>query len=87
MPKEERDSRYEIEPYDHALHESPQRKLRPEVVLSMKILHRHGFDQMVDQCEERCLKEMRVKLAMLGVPAGQWRSNDQRSGIVGEART
>lgn len=77
MPKEERSSRYEIEPYDHALHESPQRKLRPEVVLSMKILHRHGFDQMIDQCEERCLKEMRAKLAILGVPLGKWRSPHQ----------
>ena len=82
MPKEERASRYEIEPYDHALHESPQRKFVPEVVLSMKILHRHGFDKPVDECEERCLKEMRSKLAELGVRAGEWRptkSEAQRS--------
>jgi hypothetical protein len=76
MPKEERPSCYEIEPYDRALHESAQRKFVPEVVLSMKILHRHGFDQPVDECEERCLKEMRNKLAELGVRAGEWRSTD-----------
>jgi hypothetical protein len=82
MPTEERASSYEIEPYDHALHESAQRKFVPEVVLSMKILHRHGFDQPVDECEERCLKEMSSKLAELGVRAGEWRpakSEAQRS--------
>jgi hypothetical protein len=73
MPKEERPSRYEIEPYDRALHESAQRKFVPEVVLRMTILHRHGFDQPVDECEERCLKEMRGKLSELGVRAGEWR--------------
>lgn len=76
MPKEERASRYEIEPYDHALHQSANRKFVPEVVLSMTILHRHGFDQPVDDCEERCLKEMRGKLAELGVRDGEWRSTD-----------
>lgn len=82
MPEEERPSRYEIEPYDRALHEAAQRNFQPEVVLSMKILHRHGFDQPVDECEERCLKEMRSKLAELGVRAGEWRpikSQAQRS--------
>ncbi len=87
MPKEERASRYEIEPYDRALRESPRRKFRVEVVLSMKILHRHGFDQPVDECEERCLKEMREKLAVLGVAAGEWRSSDRPDDAVGEAQT
>ena len=79
MPKEERPSRYEIEPFDRALHESAQRKFVPEVVLSMKILHRHGFDQPVDACEERCLKEMRGKLAELGVRAGEWRPDKSQA--------
>ena len=73
MPKEERASRYEIEPYDGALREAATRKFRAEVELRMNILHRHGFDQPVDDCEERCLKEMREKLAGLGVPHGKWR--------------
>lgn len=29
--------------------------------------------QPVDECEERCLKEMRSKLAELGVRVGEWR--------------
>lgn len=74
MPKEERLSLYEIEPYDRSLHLEPKRKFRPEVALTMKILHRHGFDQPVDQCEERCLKEMKEKLEQLGVRQGEWHS-------------
>lgn len=73
LPTEERPSRYEIEPFDHAIHQTPKRRFQPEVVLNLKILHRHGFDQPVDQCEERCLKEMREKLASIGVAQGEWR--------------
>lgn len=78
LPTEARPSRYEIEPFDHALHVSPKRRFQPEVVLSVKILHRHGFDQPVDPCEERCLKEMREALASIGVTHGQWRETGSR---------
>jgi len=71
LPTEKRPSRYEIEPFDHAWHETPKRKFRPDVVLSVKILHRHGFDQPVDECEERCLREMREKLTSLGIMRGE----------------
>jgi len=74
-PKKARASRYEIQPFDRALRETPKRGFRPEVVLSMKILHRHGFDQPVDECEEFCLKEMQTKLRELGVPEGSWHSH------------
>ncbi len=74
LPKEERMSRYDIEPFDHALRETPKRKFRPEVALSIKILHRHGFDQPVDKCEEGCLREMRENLAALHVPQGEWKA-------------
>lgn len=67
MPKEERASRYEIEPYHSELSLSPARGLRAEVVLTMTIMHRHGFFQPIDDCEQRCLAEMRTKLAELGV--------------------
>ncbi|HLG16186.1 MAG TPA: hypothetical protein VJH03_17010 [Blastocatellia bacterium] len=72
MPEEERASYYDVEPFDNALRETPKRKFRLEVVLGVRILHRHGFDQPVDECEERCLKEMRQKLAELGVREGAW---------------
>lgn len=75
MPREERASRYEIQPFDRSLHQTPKRRFRPEVALTMKIMHRHGFDQPVDKCEEMCLKEMRRKLADLGVLEGRSGAN------------
>jgi hypothetical protein len=75
MPKEERASYYDVQPFDNALRETPKRRFRLEVVLGMRILHRHGFDQPVDQCEELCLKEMRQKLRELGVHEGEWHSD------------
>ena len=75
MPMEERPTTYEIQPFDRAIHYAPWRKLRSEVSLNIKIIHRHGFDQPVDDCEQRCLKEMRQRLAELGVHAGEWREN------------
>ncbi len=55
LPKEERLSGFAIEPFDQAFQESPKRRLRNEVALSIKIFHRHGFDQPVDRCEGACL--------------------------------
>lgn len=73
QPREKRASQYEIQSFDRALHKAPKREFRPEVALTLKILHRQGFDQPVDACEELCLKEMRTKLAALGVSEGRWR--------------
>lgn len=70
MPQERRPSRYEISIFDGSIHSASKRRFRPEVVLNMKIVHREAFDQPVDECEELCLKEMRQKLAELGVPEG-----------------
>ena len=75
QPREKRASQYEIQSFDRSLHKAPKREFRPEVALTLKILHRQGFDQSVDACEERCLTEMREKLAKLGVKEGVWRAN------------
>jgi hypothetical protein len=72
LPREERPSRYEIGPYEQALRYSIARALRPDVALSVKIVHRHGFDQPVDECEIRCLKEMKQRLKQLGACERQW---------------
>lgn len=74
-PREKRPSYYEIQPYDRALHQSIRRRFRSEVSLTIRILHRQGFDRPVDECEELCLKEMREKLAELGVLEGRWHSS------------
>ena len=72
LPTEERPSRYEIGPYEQALRYSAVRALRPDVTLSVKIVHRRGFDQSVDQCEIRCLGEMKQRLKQLGACERQW---------------
>ncbi len=77
MPTEERPTTYEIQPFDRAIHYAPKRKMRSEVSLNIKIIHRHGFDQPVDDCEQMCLKEMRRKLAELGVKEGDWKEGEQ----------
>jgi len=54
LPKERRDSAYDITPYDQAIHYDPSRSFRPEVILQIGIRHRSGFDREVDACEVRC---------------------------------
>jgi hypothetical protein len=71
MPVEKRPTTYEIQPFDRAIRYSPKRKRRSEVRLTIKIIHRQGYDQPVDECEELCLGEMRRKLAALGVLEGE----------------
>lgn len=74
LPKEQRPSRYEVGPYEQALRYSTIRGFRPDVTLSVKVLHRTGFDQLVDQCEVRCLEEMKQRLRELGACERQWTS-------------
>lgn len=75
LPREERPSRYEIAGFDRALHVAPHsRQSRSEVVVRIHILHRSDFNREVDDCENRCLKEMRGRLNQLGIAEGKWRS-------------
>lgn len=69
LPKEHRPSQYEIAPFDQSLHAAAGGHF--EVLLPIRIEHRHGFFDPVDACEERCLKEMQQKLAELGVSCGR----------------
>ncbi len=69
LPKEQRPSQYEIAPFDQSLHASAGGRF--EVMLPIRIEHRHGFFDPIDDCEERCLKEMQQQLAELGVPCGR----------------
>jgi len=69
IPEEQRPSEYEIPPFDEALHQSPMGRF--EVVVPIRIEHRHGFFDPIDPCEQKCLKEMQMKLAELGVPGAR----------------
>lgn len=83
LPNERRASRYEIQTFDRALHIAPRgRGARSEVVLTVKILHRHGFNDPVDACEELCLREMRRKLADLGMKEGSLPKAEARTGVT-----
>ena len=67
MPTERRASSYEIAAFDMALHSvrTPNRRL--EVDLTVRIKHRQGWAEPIDECERRCLREMEDKLKALGV--------------------
>lgn len=74
LPKEERPSMYEVGPYDQSIRYSLVRGNRPDITLKVTILHRRGFDQPVDDCEVRCLKEMKERLTELGACERHWRT-------------
>ncbi len=78
IPKVERDSQYEIEVFDHAIHYAPERGNRPDVSLSIKILHRERLERPLDECEAFCLNEMKGKLAHIGAQYRQWRESVSR---------
>ena len=65
LPKEQRPSQYDIPPFDQSLHASESGRF--DVALPIRIEHRHRHFDSVDDCEERCLKEMQERLAELGV--------------------
>jgi len=79
VPTEERESKYDIGIFDRSIHSSPIRKLRDEVTLTLKILHRQGFDRPLDACEVDCLKEMEQKLKELGAQKREWRESAKNS--------
>ena len=76
IPKKERHSRYEIIPFDRSLGYSPLRRNRPDVSLTIKIVHRSMVDRPVSECQVLCLNEMKAKLSELGVPEKRWREKD-----------
>lgn len=79
LPRDERPSRYVIGAFDRSLHVAPHsRHSRSEVVLTIHILHRADFNRDVDDCEHRCLKEMRGRLNQLGVYEGKWRPDAEK---------
>lgn len=73
LPREERPSWYEIEPFQSSLHYSPGRRNRPDVSLTIRIMHRNHFEQPVDECELRCLAEMKQRLRDLGASEGRYK--------------
>ena len=80
LPREARPSRYEIQAFDRSLHIAPpKRHRRSEVLVRIVIMHRSDFNRPVDDCESRCLKEMRENLAQLGIHENYWREAEETS--------
>jgi len=75
VPKVHRPSRYEVQIFDHAVHYTPERGNRPDVALTIKILHRSGIDRPVDECEVLCLNEMKARLSQIGAQHRQWKES------------
>ncbi len=78
MPREERPSEYEIEPYRAAITYWSLHHNRPDVTLTIRILHRHGYELPVDECEDRCLKEMEQRLTEVGACRLQWTEHKRK---------
>jgi hypothetical protein len=73
VPKVQRPSRYDVQIFDHAVHYAQERGNRPDVALTIKILHRSGIDRRVDECEVLCLNEMKARLSQIGAQHRQWK--------------
>jgi hypothetical protein len=68
-PREDRASVTEIEPFDQSIRYWSQHGKRPDVILTLKVIHGNDFALPVDECEDRCLKEMQQRLLEIGVGA------------------
>src|SRR5215472_9504718 len=68
LPRDQSTTGFEILPFDNSIHESPRRHFRPEVVLGVQIVHKHGSEQPVDDCEQQCLHDLEGRLRKLGIP-------------------
>jgi len=67
VPAEERSSRTELVPFRPALYDSRVVPGADEVSVTIRLIHREGYERPIDECEERCLKEIRARLRALGI--------------------
>jgi hypothetical protein len=71
-------TRYNISPYEQIIRYSRGRGSRPDVSLTIHIVHRQGLGP-VDECEQRCLKLMEERLATLGASKANWQQPREES--------
>jgi hypothetical protein len=79
LPREERPSMYDIDIDNQALEYSPAHGNRPDISLTIRIVHRGILERPVDECEVRCLEEMEQSLKDLGACKGRWVSHASAS--------
>jgi hypothetical protein len=66
LPRDAGDAALEVLAFDNAIHESPNRQFRPEVVVGLRIFKK-GIGEPLDASERRCLREIERALRQLGV--------------------
>ena len=79
LPREERASTYEVAVDTRALTYSQDRGERPDVQVTIRILHRCDCERPVDDCEVRCLTDMKHALCEIGACKGRWTRSWQMS--------
>ncbi len=72
FPKDLRPTRYEIEPFEAAFRMRPESQWKPEVQLTVRIVHRQDYLRPLDECEKRCAEEIQQALRRLGVQPRTW---------------
>jgi len=66
VPTEHRDSIYDLGFFDGKLRQRPATFSRQDVQLTLRILHRQGYQRPVDDCERRCLRDIEARLRSAG---------------------
>lgn len=82
LPREKRKCTFQIEMESQSLQYSPIRKNRPDIRVSIQILHPNNWDQPIDECEESCLNDMVRALHALGAREDEWRTEKSRMSTV-----
>jgi hypothetical protein len=72
LPRERRDSIYDVHLMRGSLRYDRRRGNRPEVVATILIEHGDGADRPIDDCERRCLHDIVSRLKQLEACEGQW---------------
>lgn len=72
LPREAGRCVYEVQMEPQSLISSRVRADRPDVRVTVQILHQNNWDQPIDECEERCLKDMERALRELEACQGAW---------------
>lgn len=78
VPEERRPSQYELSSFDQSIRYSHLRNDRPDVLLTITIAHRADPLATIDECEVRCLDEMRGRLRDLGAARHTWQYRAHR---------
>jgi hypothetical protein len=81
LPRVNPTCKFDVDSEGDSLSYTPVRANRPDVVVHINIFHRHQWDQPIDECEERCLKDIEEVLTEHGACKGRW--SDARAKSAG----